>query len=128
MKKLTLLMLMLVGITGFAQDSQSKDHKMYTERQAKMTAEQRADRMTQRLTEKLDLNTAQQVKVRALYLKEAKERNDAMNDRREEMGKAKMKERKEIMKERKEKMKDRRNEMREEMKENCTSLIRVDRF
>lgn len=120
MKKFTLILLMLVGITSFAQNNQVEDHKdqsMRTERQNKMTAEQRADQMTKKLTEKLDLNVSQQAKVRALYLKDINERKDNMAEHRDEMSKEKMKERKEDMKERKAHMKDRRKEMKEEMKE-----------
>ncbi|MGB8705056.1 MAG: hypothetical protein WCD31_08510 [Gillisia sp.] len=99
MKKLSLLVLMLIGITGFAQQHEG----MNRENRDKMTAEEKADMMTDRLTKQLDLTAEQKVKVRELYLERAKKQQERMATRQEKM------------KDAKEKMKDRREKNREQM-------------
>ncbi len=96
MKKLILVMFMLVGLSGFTQ----KQGGMSGD---KMTPEERADMMTQRLTKQLDLTAEQQAKVKALYLGQAQKHQEMMDARKDKMMDAK------------EKMKDRRARMRAEM-------------
>ncbi len=68
---------LMIGFTGMAQQQNAKAKKeMHDHRHEKMTPEQRAEKRTQHMTEKLELNADQQAKVKDLHLRMAKQREE----------------------------------------------------
>lgn len=122
MKNLFLIALALVSLQISAQDKKDMhregDRKERAERMSSYTAEEQAQLQTKRMTLDLDLTEAQQQKIMALNLENAKERKAMMEARKAMMGQKEAG--KELSKEEKLKMKndmlDKQIAMKQQMK------------
>lgn len=75
MRKLVLAALFLIGITAIAQEENRKKGRRHM---ANLTPEQMATLQTKRMTLALDLTEDQQSKIKAMFVKSAKERKAKM--------------------------------------------------
>lgn len=122
MKNLFLIALALVTLQISAQDKKDMhregDQKERAERMSSYTAEEQAQLQTKQMTLDLDLTEAQQQKIMALNLENAKERKAMMEARKAMMGQKEAA--KELSKEEKLKMKnamlDKQIAMKQQMK------------
>lgn len=80
MKKVLIAALLLVGLTGFAQDRKERPNRDEME---KLTPEQRNEKRLKKLTADLDLNTKQQEQVSKIIAEQGPKR-DAMKAKRED--------------------------------------------
>ena len=87
MKKIIVAVLLVVGITAFAQEKKGR-----TAGREKLTAEQKVDFQVKKLTKDLDLNEKQSEQVKALVSKEVEKREA----KRAEMDELKTKKREEM--------------------------------
>lgn len=78
MKKLTmaLLLVLMAGVTAFAQETKTKERP---------TAEERAQKQTDMMAEKLELSDSQKAQILAINLENAKKREAEMEARKAEM-------------------------------------------
>ncbi|WP_299436336.1 hypothetical protein [uncultured Maribacter sp.] len=79
MKKIFITLLILVGLTAIAQRPEGKKHNP---KMQDFSPEQVATLHTKKMTLALDLTSAQQSKVKALALENAKERKEKMEERK----------------------------------------------
>ena len=73
MKKIVVVLLMLIGMSSFAQDGEKRKGKLKN-----MTAEQIATLQTKKATLALDLNERQQEQIKSLLLEKAEIRKSKM--------------------------------------------------
>jgi Spy/CpxP family protein refolding chaperone len=83
MKKLIIAALLIVGMTTFAQDKKERPKRADM---GKMTPEQRNERRIERMTTELNLDAAQQEKLKQLYADEAKNREAKMAEMKDKKG------------------------------------------
>ncbi|MDN3596358.1 hypothetical protein [Zunongwangia endophytica] len=83
MKKLCFLMMMLVSISSFAQQKESRRKQMKERAAMNMTAEEKAILKSKRLTLDLDLTEHQQKEFQKLYVNHAEEKHELKEDRKE---------------------------------------------
>lgn len=109
MKKLIIAVLLLVGMTSFAQGEKEKPTRANME---KMTPQERQERQLKRLTSELNLTTAQQDQVKQLLTQQWAAR-EKMMDRKDAGTKEEMKAMREASKN---KMQNDRKTMEDQMK------------
>ncbi|MGM0933722.1 MAG: Spy/CpxP family protein refolding chaperone [Bacteroidota bacterium] len=80
MKKISLILILLISVSAFAQErKQKKAHKDRVE----MTAEERATLKTERMTSALDLTQAQQEEIKKFFTEQTQEREEYRAERKE---------------------------------------------
>jgi len=109
MKKLILAVVLVVGMTAFAQDGRR-------ERMEKLTPEQRVDLQVKKMTKDLDLNNKQASEVRILVQKEVEKR---------EAKRAEREAKKAAMRPSKEEMEAMKAKMQEEQKANAIEMKKI---
>lgn len=109
MKKLILAVVLVVGMTAFAQEGRR-------ERMEKLTPEQRVDLQVKKMTKDLDLNDKQALEVRILVQKEV-EKREAKRAEREAKRAA--------MRPSKEEMENMKAKMQEEQKANAIEMKKI---
>ncbi len=83
MKKLIIAALLVVGVSTFAQDRKERPQRGDME---KMTPEQRNEKRVERMTKELNLDAAQQEKLKQFYADEAKKREAMMAEMKDKKG------------------------------------------
>lgn len=118
MKKLVIIALALVTLSGFGQQKRERqmDRENSSELRKEMTPNDIADLKSKKLTLQLDLTDAQQKEVHQLILEQAKTREDLKKDHQAKAGGKKEKPSKEDIVIRKNKRLDEQIKMKREMK------------
>ena len=118
MKKLAIIALVLVTLTGYAQkkDRKNMDKENRSELREDISPKDMAELKAKRLTLKLDLTDAQQAKVQKIILKQTEENQKLREERKANNGEKKEKPSKDEMVEREIHRLDQKIEMKREMK------------
>ncbi|QNK76286.1 hypothetical protein H7F37_09025 [Winogradskyella sp. PAMC22761] len=118
MKKLAIIALVLVTLTGYAQkkDRKNMDKENRSELREDISPKDMAELKAKRLTLKLDLTDAQQAKVQKVILKQAEENQKLREEKKADKSEEKQKPTKEEMVERQNYRLDQMIEMKREMK------------
>jgi len=118
MKKLAIIALILVTLTGYAQRKERKnmDKENRFELREEIAPKDMAELKAKKLTLKLDLTDAQQTKVQKIILKQAEENQKLKAEKKADKSEEKQKPTKEEMVERQNHRLDQMIEMKREMK------------
>ncbi len=82
MKNVLIICIALLSFNAIAQKRDASKREARTEMKQNLTAEQKAELKSKKLTLELDLSENQQNEVKQLFLKEAKEREGLKEDRK----------------------------------------------
>ncbi len=82
MKKIVFILVFITGFTTIGQELESITKKGNSQRE-KLTAEQRVELQTKRMTLELDLNSKQQTELKKVLLTQAKKREEKQNELKE---------------------------------------------
>lgn len=83
MKKLIIAALLVVGMTGFAQERNKMERRQHGNDMEKFTPEQRNELMLKKMTLQLDLSTEQQTKMKSIIAEKGAKREAMMKARKE---------------------------------------------
>ncbi|WP_372919807.1 Spy/CpxP family protein refolding chaperone [Salegentibacter sp.] len=80
MKKISLILVLMISVSAFAQE---RKHKKAHQDRVEMTAEERASLKTQKMNSELDLTQDQQEEIKKLFTEQAKEREEYKAEKKE---------------------------------------------